>query len=413
MFEQVKKVVLDSAIWSGKQTETHKFVLTPAIFKFARDQYVELLRLVEIICEALKGVDSMAMTAAQPGCDDRGWGIVRDALRTQVPKLDLDLLDVGSNVGAGIFKFDIIEGADGRFYVPEIDTRVVQNWGVGILTERMRFVVAPEAQAISNMAQGVVAEFRRQGGTNDDILYLIYPDVERFYKPYFMLLKAAVAELGIQVEILHENRGLQVATEGGFFVDLPFCKLNQKVAETLARRYRNGQVKFLVPPKGHLGSKNVLGLISNASGDDALEEILRAYIPAETLTLLRRYFPESRLVHSASSWNGVGQRYLLKGVISGGSKEVTLGDAGEFAAKAEQARREPFRFILQKEIETRVRQLPYFGPQGELMEDGFGVRLIVHVSSVGEIMDVSATACRNKRIIHGGKEALMFGAAII
>jgi hypothetical protein len=379
VFEQIRQVVLSSGVWNGKQAETHKFVLTPSVYELSVARAAELRALTHAIAVALKEIDQLMVVQVHP------------ALRAHIPTIDLDLLDVEPGVGPGIFKFDVIEGVDGRWYVPEIDTRVIQNWGVGILTERIRQVVMPCAEAISDMVGGVAREFHRMGG--DGTLYLIYPDVERFYKPYFLVVKAVLAEFNIQLEVIHENRGEQAAREGKFFVDLPLCRFNHEVGVVLARRYRAGEVRFLVPPKSHLGSKNVLSLLYGAGK-------------------LEPYLPESRLVYDEKTWEGVGTQFILKEVISGGSKGLTFGDTAEFAARAQQARREPYRFMLQREIQTLARTLPYFGPEGDLREGIFAVRLIVHANGAGEVFDVQATACQNTRIIHGGKDALMFGAAI-
>lgn len=348
--------------------------------------------------------------------------MIAKALRTGVPAIYHDIMLLNPSSAPSICKVDIMESVDGEYRIAEIDGHNKHGLGYSTLAARIRRAVMPEAKAFLGVAATLAQEVKRRG--ENDIV-LLYTDQERFYLPEFRILQAELATHGVEVVVVAES---DVRVEGEkaivnrdgknyrLFVDLPFLYRNRTLNALLAALYRAGEVDFLIPPKPFYGSKAVLALFRNDIGKEELEAILKSQIRPSSLELLRRYIPETYLVHKRlkeEHWRDKykDKRFVLKESISSGMKGTVFSDEPHFDAIMARACDSYYRFILQEEVTNRSRSFQYFTNNGDIQQDEWFMRVTVHYTT-RRVADIVITARRDKKV-HGAPDCLQIGSAII
>jgi hypothetical protein len=326
-----------------------------------------------------------------------------------------------------ICKVDIMEESEsGEFRIAEIDGHNKHGLGYSTLGARIRKAVMPNAKTFPGVAATLASEIKRR---NENSVVLLYADQERFYLPEFHILQTELATHGVEVVMIAES---DVCVEGNrvivskdgkdhrLFVDLPFMTVrgahSQAVNQVLAMRYRAGEIDFLIPPKPFYGSKAVLALLRNDIGNEELEAILKSQIRPASLELLRRYIPETYLVHKRAKeeyWRSKcnGARFVLKESISSGMKGTVFSDEPHFNAIMKRACDSYYRFVLQREITNRSRSFQYFTNEGCLLQGEWFMRVTVHYA-VCHVADIVITARQDKKV-HGALDCLQFGTVIV
>ncbi len=423
MHERIKRVVLESGLWSGGRESSHGFVLSPSVYEVSGERRDELQAIGAALHDCLGGLGRIAAIAFNPQLGRSNvWGMIGRALRTGVPEIYRDLVQFKPGKVPSICKVDIMESEDGSFRIAEIDGHNKHGLGYSTLAARIRRAVMPSAEIFPGVSEALARETRRHG---EESVVLLYADQERFYLPEFCVLRDELATLGIELIVVAEN---DVWVEDGrvlladddrehkLFVDFPFMYYNLKLNKALAELFRDGKVDFLIPPKPFFGSKAVLAFLRNDLANEEIEGILRSQIPISSLELLRRYIPETYLIHKGREeeyWRGLcgERRFVLKEAISSGMKGVVFSDEPYFGAVMERACGSYYRFILQEEVINRSRSFQYFTDNGELLRDEWFLRITVHYS-VRRIADVVVTARRDRKV-HGATDCLQLGAVIV
>lgn len=437
-FETVQGVLSESGLWSHGRAQTHGFLLSPSCYEITESQRLELEKLGEVVHQCLAGVGRIFATAVVPGLTEGGsWGLIAKALRNGVPKVYESLQCLRPSRVPAICKVDLMLGADGRFYIAEIDGHNKHGLGYSILAARLRRSLRPEAKALPGAARLLAEDIWRRhgaarlpGGAYEPVngasrLYLLYADQERFYAPEFEILRSELATLGIDCRVFSES---QAAREGlrnlinhhsesnRLLVDLPFLFKSDGINQELAAFYQAGTVDFLIPPKPFLGAKAVLALLRNDERNVRLEAILHSQIKPEVLELVRRYIPETYLLHRNMDLRAVRERcqrerFVLKESISSGMKGTLFSDDERFDFMLERACSSYYRFVLQREVENQAQTFAYFTETGAVKEDQWYTRVTAHYA-VRRLADIIVTARRDKKV-HGAKDCLQLGTVII
>ncbi len=423
MYEQVRQVVLDSGLWNNGGTSRYGFVLSPSVYEVSPEKREELEVLGAALHDCLAGLGRIAAIAFNPKLGySLTWRMITKALHIGVPAVYHDIMLLNPSRTPSICKVDIMESQDGNFRIAEIDGHNKHGLGYSTLAARIRKVLMPETQAFPGVASTLAKEAARRG---ENTIVLLYADEERFYLPEFRILQAELATHGIKVVVVAES---DVRVEGDkaimsgddkdqkLFVDLPFLYHNRPLNALLAARYRAGEIDFLIPPKPFLGSKAVLALLRNDIGNEELEAILKSQIRPASLDLLRRYIPETYLVHKKAKeeyWRGLcnGKQFVLKESISSGMKGTVFTDDPHFNATMKHACDSHYRFILQEEVASRARSFQYFADGGSLQQGEWFMRITVHYS-MRRVADIIVTARQDKKV-HGALDCLQLGSIVV
>lgn len=423
MYDAIQKVVRESGLWYGVGSTQRQFLLSPSIYEITDARRRELDALGTALMDCLSGFGRILAIAEQPRLtNNRAWGMIARALRAGVPASYHKLQILHPSAAPGICKVDLMETMDGTYRIAEIDGHNKHGLGYSTLARRIRLAVAPASSGFPGIATLVAEEMRRRGKTS---VTLLCADQERFYLPEFEILRAELARYGITMTVIQESAvkivasGMQVngaSVEDNVFVDLPFLHHNHALEEHLMARYQSGDAEFLIPPKPFLSSKVVMGILRNDEQNADVEAILRSQIPGTSLELLRRYVPQTRLVHARireEEWIRycVDKRLVLKEVISSGMKGTSFSEDPVFASALRRAARAYYHFVLQEEVINNPKTFLYFDETGKAQSDTWYMRVTVHYV-MRQTADVTVTARRDKRV-HGARDCLQIGTAVV
>lgn len=424
IYQDLQQVVIESGLWNGVRRKTHDFLLSPDVFKLTVREAEELKELGMAIYDCLAGIGRVATIASNPKLAfNNTWRRLGSAFSAGIPAFYSEIQFLHPGGVPVICKVDLMRGVEGRFYIAEIDGHNKHGLGYSILARSLSEVVSD--QGVSKFP-GVAVEISRvlsQNGKQTHRLMAIVAKRERFYVPEIHILTHELAKFGTQSIVVHELDGFyrklvsvgNLPEDFGWATDLPFMFDNSSLVDALVSLYKGGKLEFLIPPRPFFGSKVVLALLRNENEDPELEAILRAFIPIESLRLVRAYLPETYLVSNeatASYWREKAKSgFVLKEAISSGMKGTKFNDEEDFKNILEQACNSRNRFVLQREVQNQAFSFRYYNELGELREESWFTRITVHYVRRG-VADIVVTARRDKKV-HGAPDCLQLGTVII
>lgn len=414
------KAIEMSGIWRGERRSSHAFLLSPSIYKITLGQKRELERLGFALHDCLRGLCQMAVLTGQssPNCGG-AWNKVGKVFATGVPSVYQELQGMHVKDIPRVLKLDLMVNQSGRFKIAEIDGHNKHGLGYSALGALMRNAVNNETVSFPGVLASLASEIRRFGFEK---LKLFYSDQERFYLPEFEIVKDGLAECGIGCELFSESQAVPEMLQSGLFLDLPFLYARKELYDFIVPAYRDGRVRFMIPPKPFLGGKGVLALIRNDAKNKHLEAILRTFINSRSLGIVRSYIPETFLVgREALEASFVTKlvskkRYVLKESISSGMKGTVFSDGIGFQDALKKAMKANMNWILQEEVVNQPQEFSWFEngttsvPSLKTSNDWF-MRVTVHYVN-HRIGDLIVTARRDKSV-HGAKDCLQLGTMIV
>lgn len=430
----LEAVMEESGFWQGEQRFTHGFLLSPSVFTLSTDQQGQLAAIASALEQCLIGLAKMAAVACDPHQGQTiCWQMLGKIFRTGIPGFYHPLQVAYPEQTPAICKVDLLEDADGHFWIAEIDGHNKHGLGYSVLARRLKTALGKSsAHDYPGVAPLLAEEVKAKGNSK---LTVIYANQERFYRPELLVLASELAKSGVDLEVIDEIDWESERPLPTVLLDLPEYNHNQRLRETLASAYFEGEVSFLIPPKPFLGSKAILAILRNdgmagiigqtghqstLAKDEELEEMLRQFIEAEALEKIRGHIPPTFLVSkrlgrvkiSQDTWVELAKsdHYLLKGVVSSGMKQVYFPDDDGYWRELDQSAATYYLRILQREVEQTTRVFGYWEGK-EYHEAPFYSRLTLHASQ-GRIADVIATSRQDKRT-HGAKDCLQLGGYLL
>lgn len=417
----VEQVVRDSGLWSNGREYSHRFVLSPSTYTISTRQQTDLSRLGQCLDRVLLGLCRIAAIALNPKVGNKpAWKRLCATFTRGVPQPMREVWLLEPEAIPAVYKVDLIETIDGEYRIAELDAQNKHGLGYSTLTANIRCTVARNARSYPGTAAKIAAAIRAHG-TNEALL--IFADYERFYQPEFEILKEALSFLGVELTVTNEVdldpneivRRSWSTSQPLVLVDFPMMNRNLQVRQTIAERYIEDKIRFLIPPKPYLGSKGMLAVLRNDEGNVDLEAILGEHIGAETLTTVREFIPRTYLLQPKHTSLDVASltecsRYLLKRTISSGMKGVHFPDDPGFYEVLAEAVKMHGLYVLQEIVPSATRPFQYYNGTSELHTADWHMRVTSHFSA-GAVADVIVTACLDDHV-HGSKSCLQIGACL-
>jgi hypothetical protein len=171
-----------------------------------------------------------------------------------------------------------------------------------------------------------------------------------------------------------------------------------KVREQLLKRYKEGSICSMFPPKAYLGSKGFLPYLS-------AEELAGKYIPKTSL-VSRADDPYTVIDVDAST--------VLKATVSSGMKQVLFSDLDKmlFCSTFAEARAAEYPlWILQEQVPQFATPVVVYDDQGGKVLRDYYFRIIAHITEYG-ILDVEVTG-RPDRKVHGALDCIQLPSVLI
>jgi len=343
---------------------------------------------------------------------------MRQVFSTGVPKIYEELQGMNVKHIPKLLKVDLMIDQNGDFKIAEIDGHNKHGLGYSTLARRFREALYPDSKSLPGTIKMLSEEVKRLGYNE---IKLFYADQERFYVPEFNIVSQEFKKYGINCPVVSEMEANEDFLQNGLFLDLPFLYSRIYLYESIISSYKNGNVKFIIPPKPFFGAKGVLALIRNDGRNDSIEALLNSFIKKDSLELIRRYIPETFLVgKQARKFNSTerhpsDKKYILKESISSGMKGTIFSDDSDFDSALSRACTTNLNWILQEEVQNQPQTLSWFengnGSAFKLRtENDWFMRVTVQYIN-RQLADIIVTACRDKAV-HGGKNCLQLGTIV-
>jgi hypothetical protein len=415
MYQKLVNTIEESGIWAGQQRESHRFLLSPSVYKLTEGKCDELKKIGFALNECLVGLSHIANISYNQELNyGQAWLLARRVFSTGVPKFYQNLQATKIKQIPKLLKVDFMVDQAGQFKIAEIDGHNKHGLGYTSLAKRLRESIYPNSPSLPGAVKVLSGEIREMGHNE---VKIFYADQERFYLPEFKIAQLEFARNNIDCQIISEMEITEDILSTGLFLDLPFLYQKPELYDIIIPAYINDEVEFIIPPKPFLGAKGVLALLRNDMGNDHLESILRSFINIDSLLTVRNYIPQTWLVGKQSGQRLalkdkiLKQRFVLKESISSGMKGTIFCDDKDFEFHFNKANSSNLNWILQEEVVNQPQTFSWYeGPALHTKDDWF-MRVTAHYIN-RQLGDVIVTACRDKAV-HGGKNCLQIGTIII
>ncbi len=419
MYKKLTDTIDESGIWNGVRKESHAFLLSPSVYRITESQHQELRELGSALHDCMLGLSHIAVIAYDQSLNYGGmWLLARKVFSTGVPHVYHELQGMNVRHVPKLLKVDLMVDQNGNFKIAEIDGHNKHGLGYSTLAMRFRKSLYPQERSFPGTVKILAEELKRLGHSE---IKLFYADQERFYVPEFEVARQEFSKHEINCILVSEMETDRKSLENGMFLDLPFLYHKKELYKTIVPAYKDGNVKFVIPPKPFLGAKGVLALLRNDGANEYLEALLCAFIKKRSLELVRKYIPETLLIgRQAEKIDSVQERisrkrFVLKESISSGMKGTVFSDEECFTSVLARACATNMNWILQEEVVNQPQTFSWFEsggkdtPEIKTSSDWF---MRVTVQYVNRILgDTIITACRSKAV-HGGKDCLQIGTII-
>ncbi len=416
MYNALSAVVEEAGIWKGNRKHSHAFLLSPDVYPLTRAQRQELERLGYAIRDCLLGISHVASIAYDQTLNYGWvWTNIRKLLSTGVPQQYHAVQTVNVHHIPQLLKVDLMVDSLGRFKIAEIDGNNKHGLGYSTLGRRFRQSLDPDATSLPG-AVSLLSEMIRQLGFGE--IKLLQADQERFYVPEFEIARQEFALNGISCLVVSEMDADQEFVREGLFLDLPFLYHRTELYPFLLSGYETGEATFIIPPKPFFGSKGILALIRNDSEDTQIEAILTTFIKPQSLKLVRDYIPETLLVGKQGTGRDdvkqriLQKRYVLKKSVASGMKGIAFSDEPTFETLLSVACNEHMNWILQEEVQNNPHTFSWYDQHQTLRTSGdWYVRITAKY--VGHYLADAVVTARRDKAVHGAKDCLQLGTAIV
>lgn len=427
-------VITESGIWDGEQRESHKFLLSPSVFRVSLNQENSLRELGPAINDCLLGISHIAIIALDEKANYSrdAWPLIRKVFSTGIPKIYHEFQGQNLREIPKLLKVDFMVDQSGNFKIAEIDGHNKHGVGYSTLALLFREKLYSGSKAFTGVVFELAKEIERMGRSE---LVILYADQEKFYLPEFKVMQKEFLKYQIDCFVISEKEAVGKDFAGKLLLDIPFLYREANLNIEIMERYRNKDISCIIPPKPFMGSKGILALLRNDIKNEHLESILNTFIKKSSLDLVRSYIPETYLIGKdamgISPITTDNRRFVLKESISSGMKGVFFSedkDSFSFEKAMKIAKNTKLNWILQEEVINQPQTLSWYeesfkkckrphSGENELervakentSSDWF-LRVTAHYVN-RKIADLIVTA-RRDRAVHGAKDCLQIGAII-
>lgn len=285
-----------------------------------------------------------------------------------------------------IFKVDLMQDADGRYSIAEVDTYNPRGFGYMALLDGS----VPDAYRTEPENMSRFSPYLAQ---KSDTWTILVSERERYYEPSFNILATYLKQYGIDTKLVRESS--IDAVDFGHVLCIPESMHDNIVLrEKMVQAWCTGQLQTLFPPAAYLGSKAFLPFLREQEG-------------------MQVFIPECALVSKRSdplpTMNG--SPLVLKGVMSSGLKQVVFsaGESLRFATEYSSARKtkNPL-WLLQREVQQKAVPVTIFEDSGARMIRDYFLRITAYVSEKG-LLGAEVTG-RPDRAVHGAPDCIQVPA---
>lgn len=320
------------------------------------------------------------------------------------------------------YRLDLVKSPiDQRFYAVEIEVDKYHGFGY-----------ATFARSLSHRPLGIGLINSIVEISNNSPTGLLLAASERFYLPELQYFADQVRIAGGNLFVGYQY-DTEINSEGITFIDgshkininqlLGIPKLDmsradlKKFEEKISLLQQYSLLKLLSKHRPILGDKVALSLVSNASKNQELEEILGQCFSHQTLSCLRSFIPSTEFLGISKPERKVQlieeiekntNSYFIKLKDESGARGIAK--PGEKDKQIKLIKESGRQIIIQRVIPPDYQTIPFIDVlTGEQGIDDFTIRYGLFVSSKGKLLDLALTASPSP-VAHGGVNSILMGA---
>lgn len=402
----LSNIIKESGYWDN-HIEDHSFLISPDVYILSTSDQSQINNIGRFLPTVLHGVDRL-MHEVSPAHNINA--IINSGIPQVYQRIQREHLQIPE-----IVKIDLIKDVDGCFWIMEVDSINKHGWGLTMLINKLRDVIAPNEHVLPSIAK-ILGQAILESGFYNNAVSLISASHEHFYLPEFKILARELHAFGIPITILEEPISFKDVT--ALSIDFPFLfRSSKEEVMDIAKAYCSFKNGFLLPPKPFLGSKAIMSLVINREEQNEVQEIVRTYISDYALAGLSRYIPPTFLVNKrkgsgCSYWleYAQGNRCVLKACLSSGARQVYFPESGDYWNMVQKACGSNYMYVLQHEIKPKLHRIRYFNHLGDVVEEEMHCRFTAYFS-LSDLVDLRVVARSDMRV-HGSPDAVQMGVII-
>ncbi|MDQ5886102.1 MAG: hypothetical protein QG628_499 [Patescibacteria group bacterium] len=243
---------------------------------------------------------------------------------------------------------------------------------------------------------------------------IIMSEKDRFHIPEISVLERSITPVFLTTQDELRLSSDQIFSRGREIAETimmsPLTRAG--IGEILLRRC----VEVTSDRREDIESKGALAIIHNAGEDEQLEDLLRSYFSSEDLAALRNAIPLTlhKALLSPSQLESViesirqGQlAFFGKPLSDSGTRGIlTPDESAELChlLKSKHGRK----IVLQEAEDCLARDIESMGVlSGDLLSQKMNLRLTIHVSEIGEIIESTVVGSNHDYLAHGGKSSVI------
>lgn len=405
-FKQLLDFHLETGYFSSRKGSPYQYVLSPYPFCVSQTMKEELSEIGQAVKDYLQGTISFMNE-----CQNSNEHLYTN-LRSTILSAMHGLPYMPAERSVPICKVDLMINREGSFRIAEIDGYNPRGIAFNSFVKDLhrdytdkRFFLGVETTICEEMIK-----------RNSRKLVWLYANHERFYVTAFLQLQRILHTRGIEMvlhntddswhpSLLADNSVISMIPWG---TRTPGELLNKTF---LINLYQDEPDRFLYPLAPWLGTKALMGMVSNAGNHPGLETIGLNHF--KDIERIRKYLPKTVLVgkkfaQTSKEFITSLDRYVLKAHVASGLKGVWFSDdQNSMCSKLDTflSEKKP-NYTVQEYVDQKTFQIETFsGPRNSLVTSEWYLRLTAHVNSRGEVIDGCITG-RPTPDVHGAPDCI-------
>lgn len=405
-FSELLEYHLDNGFWSSVNDTRYGYELSPVPFYLNSDLQNQLTDIGKVVANIQEGSKRLFKNVSQSN------GRTESSIRKIFEQAGGGLPMVVSEQKMPLTKVDLIIDVKSQIKIAEIDSYNPR----GIVYALLLRDIFKEYSGQFYSGCGAILSAEMEARETTKLLW-IYAMKERYYLQGFLQFQRIMNQYGKEIKVqsaasLKDVDMLSLMIPWG--MNDPVEQLAKKM---LIDKYMNNDSQFLFPLHPWMGTKGILGMLSNSCKNEALESLAQYHF--SDVDMIRQYIPPTTLISKrnateVASWVNGDRNVVLKGNVASGLKSVFFSaDKKEEYVKnllVATSMKQPS-YIMQEEVQQKTFRLPYYKNNGTLEYADWYLRLIIHVDSSGQVVDAEITGRRTKDV-HGAPDCIQLPCTI-
>ena len=393
----------DLGFWDpSNPSEKYRYVLSPDKMPLDDSLRQQLANIGKGVAAYLAGMPQLAFDAQQ-STGDHTFGLVNQIMKKANDGLP-SLTTTGNAIP--VCKVDLMIDQNNCLQIAEVDAYNPRGIAYMVM---LRDIYRDCIDTDAKLFPGLIDYL---GKNLQDSVVWTYAERERYYGNVLGIASDIISrETNKEMCVVKSSNLNGEASQSQFIIPYGMTRpAEQSAREELLEQYQEHPENFFYPLMPWLGTKGLLGIVSNPTQNEKLNGLSDYF--SDDISLLNDHLPETVLVgrkflNDIKIFQENHASSVLKSHVASGMKGVWMPGNPLFEQEMQIAKRaKNSNHILQECVDQKQFNFTFFDQDGELQSrDDWYVRLIAYIGSNGEVIDAEVTA-RPEPDVHGALDCL-------